>query len=166
MVNVNKALQNRAAALKYMQDNTRFRLQDVATQFKISPVFLTMAKNKAIITKKGNEYIWSCGTDANIKMASALRDEERNYFRSITRNRATPKSKFAVKEVKETPMLSKAIDTQVEYDTKENFDTPFKGKHEKTVSISEPVEQELTVKIKNGKVIMDWEDFGKLLCKQ
>lgn len=147
MVNVNKALQNRAAALKYMQDNTRFRLQDVATQFKISPVFLTMAKNKAIITKKGNEYIWSCGTDANIKMASALRDEERNYFRSIIRNRTTPKSKPTVKEIKETPMLSKAIYTQVEQ------------------KVYKPVEQELTVKIKNGKVIMDWEDFGKLLCK-
>lgn len=147
MVNVNKALQNRAAALKYMQDNTRFRLQDVATQFKISPVFLTMAKNKAIITKKGNEYIWSCGTDANIKMAVALMDEERNYFKTITRNKNTSKSKPAVKEVKETPMLSKAIDTQVEQ------------------KVHKPVEQELTVKIKNGKVIMDWEDFGKLLNK-
>ena len=49
---------------------------------------------------------------------------------------------------KETPMLSKAIDTQVEQ------------------KVHKPVEQELTVKIKNGKVIMDWEDFGKLLCKQ
>ena len=114
MIQITQGLKNRAAALKYMQDNTRFRLQDVATQFKISPVFLTMAKNRAIITKKGNEYIWSCRTDANIKMAVALMDEERSYFRSITKNRATSKSKPAVKEVKETPMLSKAIDTQVE----------------------------------------------------
>ena len=99
-----KALQNRCEALKFMQSNLHYSKKDITGKYRVTYPFIEMVIKKGIIKREGHQtFRWQSSIDPNIRMATALFNDERNY-----RKQMLHKNNPVVDKV--TPIVDKIIE--------------------------------------------------------
>ena len=99
-----EALQNRCAALKFMQSNLHYNKKDVVDRYGVTYPFIEMVIKKGIIKREGpKEYRWQSSIDPNVRMATALFNDERNYRKQMLKKNTPVTDKV-------TPVVDKIIE--------------------------------------------------------
>ena len=146
---ITEGLQKRCALLKEIHDYGADSAYKLTKKYGVNAVFMTMALSKGIVFKtKEGRVIWNTNSEPNVKMADMLMQEERKYSAKCA---GRPESN-----------IRKAIDNQV---------TPTKITLEKEVELKDKLNAilnpvvEYNVKIRGNEVIMQFDDFSKLIGK-
>jgi len=99
-----KALQNRCAALKFMQSNLHYSKKDIIDRYGVTHPFIEMVIRKGIIKMEGpKKYRWQSSIDPNVRMATALFSDERNYRKQMLKKNTPVTDKV-------TPVVDKIIE--------------------------------------------------------
>lgn len=99
-----EALQNRYEALKFMRSNLHYSKKDIIDKYRVTHPFIKMVIKKGIIkVESTKKYRWQSYIDPNIRMATALFNDERNY-----RKQMLQKNTPVVDKV--TPIVDKIIE--------------------------------------------------------
>ena len=146
---ITEGLQKRCALLKEVHDYGAESAYKLTKKYGVNAVFMTMALSKGIVFKtKEGRVIWNTNSEPNVKMADMLMQEERKYSAKCA---GRPESN-----------ITKAIDNQV---------TPTKITLEKETELKDKLNAilnpvvEYNVKIRGNEVIMQFDDFSKLIGK-
>lgn len=140
-----KALQNRCEALKFMQSNLHYSKRDVISRYRVTYPFIEMVIKKGIIKREGSKtFRWQSSIYPNVRMATALFNDERNY-----RKQMLQKNTPVVDKV--TPIVDKII---------EKADNIV----EKKEPIS-PTKFSIQINITDNGVEMSKKDFINLVSK-
>ena len=143
---ITEGLQKRCALLKEVHDYGAESAYKLTKKYGVNAVFMTMALSKGIVFKtKEGRVIWNTSSEPNVKMADMLMQEERKYSAKCA---GRPESN-----------IRKAIDNQI-LSTK--ILEPIQ-KVEINPQITQPTEY--NVKIRGNEVIMQFDDFSKLIGK-
>jgi hypothetical protein len=146
---ITEGLQKRCALLKEVHDYGAESAYKLTKKYGVNAVFMTMALSKGIVFKtKEGRVIWNTSSEPNVKMADMLMQEERKYSAKCA---GRPESN-----------IRKAIDNQVQT-TKIPLERELEFK-DKLNAILNPV-IEYNVKIRGNEVIMQFDDFSKLIGK-
>ena len=143
---ITEGLQKRCALLKEVHDYGAESAYKLTKKYGVNAVFMTMALSKGIVFKtKEGRVIWNTSSEPNVKMADMLMQEERKYSAKCA---GRPESN-----------IKKAIDNQI-LSTK--ILEPIQ-KVEINPQITQPAEYNF--KIRGNEVIMQFDDFSKLIGK-
>ena len=152
---ITEGLQKRCALLKEVHDYGAESAYKLTKKYGVNAVFMTMALSKGIVFKtKEGRIIWNTNSEPNVKMADMLMQEERKYSAKCA---GRPESN-----------ITKAIDNQVEINKLPGSTSLGKFKfipigEENSYKPSQPIEY--NVKIRGNEVIMQFDDFSKLIGK-
>lgn len=153
---ITEGLQKRCALLKEVHDYGAESAYKLTRKYGINAVFMTMALSKGIVFKtKEGRVIWNTNLEPNVKMADMLMQEERKYSAKWA---GRPESN-----------IGKAIDNQVEINRLPGSTSLGKFKllptkeGKTTTENIQPIEY--NVKIRGNEVIMQFDDFSKLIGK-
>lgn len=140
-----EALQNRCKALKFMQSNLHYNKRDVVSRYRITYPFINMVIKKGIVKMEGpKKYRWQSSIDPNVRMATALFNDERNYRKQMLQ--------------KNTPIIDKV--TPIVDEIIEKVDNIV----EKKEPIS-PVKFSIQINITDNGIEMSKKDFINLISK-
>lgn len=99
-----EALQNRCKALKFMQSNLHYSKKDIIDRYRVTYPFIKMVIKRGIIKMEGpKKYRWQSYIDPNIRMATALFNDERNYRKQMLKKNTPVVDKV-------TPVVDKIIE--------------------------------------------------------
>lgn len=140
-----KALQNRCAALKFMQSNLYYTKREIIDRYRVTYPFIEMVIKKGIIKQEGPKtYRWQSSIDPNVRMATALFNDERAYRKQMLKKNTSVADKI-------TPIVDKII---------EKADNTV----EKKEPIS-PVKFSIQINITDSGIEMSKKDFINLVSK-
>ena len=140
-----KALQNRCAALKFMQSNLHYSKRNIIDRYGVTYPFIEMVIKKGIVKMEGAKtFRWQSSIDPNIRMATALFNDERNYRKQMLKKNTPVTDKV-------TPVVDKII---------EKADDTI----EKKESVS-PVKFSIQINIADDSIEMSRKDFINLVSK-
>ena len=153
---ITEGLQKRCALLKEVHDYGAESAYKLTKKYGVNAVFMTMALSKGIVFKtKEGRIVWNTNAEPNVKMADMLMQEERKYS---ARCAGRPENN-----------IGKAIDNQVEINRLPGSTSLGKFKllpvKEEKIAIEDTQPVEYNVKIRGNEVIMQFDDFSKLIGK-
>lgn len=150
---VNKSLENRHQALKWMYSQPNgFTYKEVIDKFHVPTTFLSGLTKKALIKTSGVNGSIYIGGEPDIKLAVETYDYERQRIGKICPN--YKKKTVPIEGLdKFKGIVEKAINSQVPM----KEDSPIVQQRKIPYSFS--------VNIQDGMVTMKWSDFSKLMNK-
>ena len=146
---ITEGLQKRCALLKEVHDYGADSAYKLTKKYGVNAVFMTMALSKGIVFKtKEGRIIWNTNSEPNVKMANILMQEERKYAAKCAGRPESNITKAIDNQVQTTKLIDKAIEVISQNTNK---------------VITQPIEY--NVKIRGNEVIMQFDDFSKLIGK-